>query len=320
MNHIPVLKNEVLEQFSYLAVVKDGYFVDCTIGAANHSIAIAKRYKIQVTSNKFIGIDKDQEAINLAKTNIRKAGLYDNFILLHDDFNNIEKILTKQNIDSIDGTLIDLGVSSMQLDDKNRGFSFLDPSAELDMRMDKDQEFDAKETVNHYPEERLGYILGEYGEEPFARKIAKNICKFRKNRPIQTVSDVLWILEQSIPLKIQKTGRSHFATNTFRALRIEVNNELGDLSKTLKTIVGYLKANAKLAVISFHSTEDRIIKNTFRELSTECICPPKAPICTCNHKAEVKLITKKPIIPTEKEVFDNPRSRSAKLRVVQKLL
>ena len=184
--------------------------------------------------------------------------------------------------------------------------------------MDKEQELDAKEIINHYSEERLEKILREYGEDKFAKRIAKNICINRKIRLIQTVGDLLWSLERSIPIKIQKTSKSHFATNTFRALRIEVNNELSDLSETLKTIVTYLKPGARLAVITFHSTEDRIVKNTFRELSTDCVCPAKAPICTCNHSAEVTSVTKKPIIPTDEEIFENPRSRSAKLRVVEK--
>lgn len=319
MKHVPVLEKEVLEQFDYLAGKKSGYFVDCTLGAGGHSLAMAKQFKIKNLKFKMLGIDKDQTAIGLAKDNIEKNGLYDNFILIQDDFNNIKDILAEQKIDNIDGALIDLGVSSMQLDNVERGFSFMDSEAELDMRMNQGQELNARTIVNHYSEEQLLSLLRDYGEEKFARKIARNICTYRKNRSIQTVGDLLWILEKSIPVKIQKTSKSHFATNTFRALRIEVNNELGDLAQTLKKLVELLNPGSRLAVITFHSTEDRIVKNTFRELSTDCICPPESPVCICDHEAEVRLVAKKPIIPSDFEIADNPRSRSAKLRVVEKI-
>lgn len=334
MKHISVLKKETIDQFEYLAEIESPIFVDGTLGLAGHSLAIAKINK----KIKIIGIDKDEKALEIAKNKVKENNLYENFILIENDFNNIKEILKQCtslsnllgatasvhddgqiNDLKIDGALIDLGVSSIQLDDKSRGFSFSDLNAPLDMRMNLSQEFNAKEIVNHYSEQQIAKILTEYGEEPFSKKIAKNICKYRKNKHIEKVSDLLWVLEKSIPLKIQKTSKKHFATNSFRALRIEVNNELGDLSKTLKQFVGYLKPKAKLAVITFHSTEDRIVKNVFKELSASCICHQNAPICTCNHKATIKLINKKPIVPSEIEIVSNPRSRSAKLRIVEKI-
>jgi len=341
MKHIPVLKNEILNTFSYLSDQPDAIFVDGTVGEGNHSITVAERYlprrqtgKKQDTITKFIGIDKDKSALELTKENIKKAGMCDNFMLVHDDFKNIKEILKKvsdepshfakatrddQNHILINGALLDLGVSSMQLDQKDRGFSFTDSRAQLDMRMDQTQKLDAIIVLNKYPEEKLEQILKEYGEEKFSRGIAKNICLIRKNKHIETVGDLIYVLEKSIPLKFQKTSRTHFATKTFQAIRIEVNNELEGLKEAIDDFVASLESGGRLAVITFHSLEDRIVKNTFRELASDCICPQNAPVCNCDKVSEVKLINKKPITASEQEIAENPRSRSAKLRVIEKL-
>lgn len=325
MKHIPVLKNEIVACFSYLKELSDGFFVDGTLGIAGHSLAIAEKNKKKEKRIKFIGIDKDESALKLAENNIRKSGLYDNFILVQDDFKNITNVLgqakdnKKISASHIDGALLDLGVSSMQLDQKDRGFSFADLGARLDMRMDQSQKLDAVLLLNHYPEDKIEKILREYGEEKFSRGIAKNICIIRRNKHIETVGDLVYILEKSIPIKIQKTARTHFATKTFQAIRIEVNGELNSLKESLTDFVTHLRPGAKLAVITFHSLEDRIVKNTFRELASDCSCPDNAPICNCDKVSQVKLINKKPIIATDEEVHINPRSRSAKLRIVEKL-
>ena len=319
MKHIPVLKNEIDNCFKYLKETSDVFFVDGTIGLAGHSTALANQFKINDLNFKFLGIDKDQDAIELAKDKIKKAGLFDNFILIQHDFKHISDILADNNIEEIDGALLDLGVSSMQLDQKDRGFSFSDSEAKLDMRMNQSQKLDAILVLNRYPEEKLEKMLREYGEEKFSRGIAKNICIIRKNKHIETVGDLLYILEKSIPLKFQKTSRTHFATKTFQAIRIEVNGELEGLKEAIFDFVTFLKPGGRLAIITFHSLEDRIVKNAFRELASDCICPQNAPVCNCNKVSEIKLVNKKPIVANEKEVEVNPRSRSAKLRIIEKL-
>lgn len=319
MKHIPVLKNEILKYFSYLDDFSDGFFVDGTLGEGNHSIAIVNNAKLKNKKFKVLGIDKDENALEIARENIKSNGLYDNFILVHDDFKNIASILLEKNISSINGALLDLGVSSMQLDQKDRGFSFSDINARLDMRMDQSQNLDAILVLNHYPEEKLEKILREYGEEKFSRGIAKNICLIRKNKHIETVGDLIYILEKSIPIKIQKTSRAHYATKTFQAIRIEVNGELINLENSIRDFVNVLTPGARLAVITFHSLEDRIIKYTFRDLASDCSCPDNAPICNCDKVAQVRLVNKKPIIANEEEIAINSRSRSAKLRIIEKI-
>lgn len=311
--HIPVLKKEILDKFSYLP--SEGIFLDGTLGLAGHSIALIKNSERKF---KIIGLDRDQAALDLAENEIKNSGLENRFILLHENYSNVIQALNELRIDKIDGALLDLGVSSMQLDQKARGFSFEDINASLDMRMDQNQKIDAKYILNYYPESEIEKILQEYGEEKFARIIARNICKTRKEKLFNLVGDLLSVLQVSIPKKIQATSKKHYATNVFRALRIEVNDELKPLEKTILDIVSVLKPKSKLAVITFHSTEDRIVKNVFRDLARVCSCPENAPICTCDRKAEVILLNKKPIIATNEEIAENPRSRSAKLRVIEK--
>lgn len=319
MKHIPVLKKEVLEQFEYLSGLEPGYFVDGTLGFGGHASAIAEKSKAQSSNVKIIGIDKDGIALEQAKKIVTDAGLSDSFIFIHNDFKNIAEILEELNVEQVDGCLLDLGVSSMQLDDKARGFSFADPNAALDMRMDQTQELDAKKVVNYYSEKQLEDIIRNYGEEKHAYKIAKNICKNRKHKQLETVGDLLYSIEPAIPVIERRKSRIHFATRTFQAIRVEVNSELDILEQSIRDVVAKLRVGAKIAIISFHSLEDRIVKNTFRDLASDCSCPPGAPICNCTKESEVKITTTKPIIPSEDETRDNPRARSAKLRVAEKI-
>jgi len=313
MKHVSVLKSEFLEQFSYLKG-KAGIFVDGTLGLAGHSLALQK----SSGKLKIIGIDTDQEALNLAKKELSTSKYSKNFILIHNNFKKITAILQELEIEKIDGGLLDLGVSSMQLDQKDRGFSFQDSTQLLDMRMDQTRDLTAAKILNFYKESQLSQVIFNYGEEKFARIIAKNIIEFRKKTPIATVYHLIKILDLSIPKSVQMRSKTHFATKTFQALRIEVNGELDGLDQAIRDFVSVLKPGAKLAVISFHSLEDRIVKKTFNFLAHPCQCPSEMP-CICGLVSEIKILTKKPIIPSVEETTNNPRSRSAKLRVLEKI-
>ena len=326
--HKPVLLKEVLKIFDYLKNKKSTIFVDGTIGLAGHSLAISEQIlnsKSQVLNKsqflnpklQIIGIDKDQEALKIAKSNIEKKGLADYFLFACDDFLNIKHILGNINIQKVDGVLLDLGVSSMQLDDKSRGFSFKDGEQLLDMRMDKTQHKDCEYILNNYPKHQLEKVL-EAGEEKFHKKITRLVIEERKKGRIRTVASLVSIIEKAYPSKL-KYRKTNFATSTFRALRLEVNDEISVLDKAIDNIVDVLNKDSKLAIITFHSLEDRIVKHKFRELENPCVCPPKQPFCTCGKKASVKVLTKKPIIPSDEGIAENPRSRSAKLRVVEKI-
>lgn len=319
--HIPVLKNEIIESFEYLKDLKNPIFVDGTLGAAGHSLAIAQNQKEKGRNNdialKMLGIDQDEEALKIAKNNIKSTNLGENFILVHDNFKNVKDILNDLNISKINGALIDLGVSSMQLDQSERGFSFKDPNQPLDMRMDQTRKFDAKFILGNYPEARIEHILREYGEEPFAKTIAKNIRETRKIKRIESIGDLLDIISKSVPSKF-KYGRTHFATRTFQALRIEVNSELIKLDNAIYDFVEVLDKGGKLAVITFHSLEDRIVKHAFLKLANPCECPKEMP-CICGKKPVIRIITRKPILPTDTEMQNNARSRSAKLRILEKI-
>jgi len=317
MNHIPVLEKEIVHTFSYLSNLKCGIFVDGTAGAGNHSIAIARSDKNRRPRAEFIAIDKDESAIKLSKRNIKKEGLSDCFKFVHDDFKNIKSILEKAEVDRIDGALLDLGVSSMQLDDSSRGFSFKNTDVDLDMRMDQSQTFSAKDVVNGYSKFDLLKIIRDYGEEKHAKRITDNIVVSRKENPIKTVGDLLKILEQSIPKK-EQFGKIHYATRTFQAIRIETNSELDRLREAIIDFCDVLSSGSKLAIISFHSLEDRIVKQTFFDLANPCKCPREMP-CICNKKTSIRIITRKPIIASDKEIKNNPRSRSAKLRIIEKI-
>ena len=276
-------------------------------GGAGHSVEIVKKLS---QKGMLIGIDRDEEALSAAK---KKLQDFSNVIYIHDNHDNIKEILKKLNIEKVDGILLDLGVSSYQLDEKNRGFSYLGEN-ELDMRMDKTQKLTAKEVVNTYSEEELANIIYEYGEERFSRKIAKNICEYRKTKEIETTKQLVEIIEKSIP----KSKDGHPAKRTFQAIRIEVNNEIKPLFNTIKNSIDCLKDKGRLCVITFHSLEDRAVKNAYIEAKGKCICPKDLPYCVCGAKSLGKIITKKPIIATKEEIEENSRSKSAKVRIFEK--
>ena len=277
-------------------------------GGAGHSVEIVKKLS---QKGMLIGIDRDEEALSAAK---KKLQDFSNVIYIHDNHDNIKEILKKLNIEKVDGILLDLGVSSYQLDEKNRGFSYLGEN-ELDMRMDKTQKLTAKEVVNTYSEEELANIIYEYGEERFSRKIAKNICEYRKQKEIETTKQLVEIIEKSIP----KSKDGHPAKRTFQAIRIEVNNEIKPLFNTIKNSIDCLKDKGRLCVITFHSLEDRAVKNAYIEAKGKCICPKDLPYCVCGAKSLGKIINRKPIIATKIEQEENPRSKSAKLRIFEKI-
>ena len=305
--YIPVLKSEVV---SLLCVKRNGIYVDGTIGGAGHAKAILESEKIKL----LIGIDQDEEALVAAKNNLKN---FDNVKLIHGNFRDIDKILDSENIENVDGILVDIGVSSHQIDEAERGFSFR-TDAKLDMRMDRSKAFSAYELVNIYAEEELERVIRDYGEEKFAKSIARHIAKAREEKPITTTKELEKIILSSVPRYRGQDGKSN-VQRTFQAIRIEVNGELDALSEFIDKAVNKLKSGGRLEIISFHSLEDRIVKQKFKELATGCICPPDFPICVCGHKATVKIITKHPVEATEAELKINSRSASAKLRVIEKL-
>lgn len=305
--HIPVLKSEVV---SLLCVKPNGIYVDGTIGGAGHAKAILESEKIKL----LIGIDQDEEALVAAKNNLKN---FDNVKLIHGNFRDIDKILDSENIENVDGILVDIGVSSHQIDEAERGFSFR-TDAKLDMRMDRSKAFSAYELVNTYAEEELERVIRDYGEEKFAKSIARHIAKAREDKPITTTKELEKIILSSVPRYRGQDGKSN-VQRTFQAIRIEVNGELDALLEFIDKAVNKLKSGGRLEIISFHSLEDRIVKQKFKELATGCICPPDFPICVCGHKATVKIITKHPVEATEAELKINSRSASAKLRVIEKL-
>ncbi|WP_416197820.1 MAG: 16S rRNA (cytosine(1402)-N(4))-methyltransferase RsmH [Sporanaerobacter sp.] len=306
--HVPVMLNEVLEG---LNIKEDGIYVDGTLGGAGHSIEIAKRLKY----GKLIGIDQDINAIKKAKTVLAP---YENRVtIVKNNFKNIKLVLEDLNIEGVDGILLDLGVSSHQLDEESRGFSY-QKDAPLDMRMDLSQEFSAWDIVNKYSELELEKILWDYGEEKWAKRIAEFIVEERKSRTIDTTLDLVSVIKKAIPKGARQEGH-HPAKKTFQAIRIEVNGELKILKNAIIDATHMLNAGGRICIITFHSLEDRIVKDTFKELYQDCICPKEFPVCVCNKKREINIVTRKPIVPSMDEIQTNPRSRSAKLRVAEKI-
>jgi 16S rRNA (cytosine1402-N4)-methyltransferase len=304
--HKPVMLNECIEG---LKIKPDGIYVDGTLGGAGHSKEIVQRLSSQ---GMLIGIDRDEEALEAARNNLKQ---FTNVKYVHDNHDNIKKILEQLNIDEVDGILLDLGVSSYQLDERNRGFSYLGDNV-LDMRMDKTQELTAEIVVNQYSEQELANLIYEYGEERFSRQIARNICKEREDHPIKTTKELTDIIEKSIPKSKQNDG--HPAKRTFQAIRIEVNNEIKPLYSTIQDCIECLKEEGRLCVITFHSLEDRAVKNAFLEAKGKCTCPSDLPYCVCGAKSLGKIINKKPILATKEELAENSRSKSAKLRIFEK--
>ena len=304
--HKPVLLEECIQG---LKIKENGIYVDGTLGGAGHSKEI-----LQILSEKglLIGIDRDEEALNAAKENLNE---YKNVKYIHGNHDNIKEILQELDIAKVDGILLDLGVSSYQLDQRNRGFSYLGEN-ELDMRMDKSQALTAKTIVNTYKEQELASIIYNYGEERYSRSIAKNICNYRKQKTIETTKELVEIIEKSIPKSKQNDG--HPAKRTFQAIRIEVNNEIKPLEKTIEDCIDVLKPKGRLCVITFHSLEDRAVKNAYNKAKGICTCPKDLPYCVCGAKELGKIINKKPIVASDKEQVENTRSRSAKLRIFEK--
>lgn len=308
--HVPVMLKEVIDG---LNINPDGIYVDCTVGGAGHSLEIAKKLK----NGHLYAFDRDEEAIEKSKETLKAH--QDKVSLIKENYKNAPKILREQfGVLKIDGFLIDLGVSSHQIDTAERGFSFVHDGI-LDMRMDqKEDVLTAKDIVNSFSYKDLVYIMRTYGEEEFASSIAKNIIKFREKEEIKTTFQLREIIEKSMPKKVV-FSRGGASKKVFQALRIYINGELEELDKLLKELIDMLNLKGRGCVLTFHSLEDRIVKNLFKLESTNCICPPKTPVCICGHKATIKLVNKKPIVATEKEMEENSRSTSAKLRIVERI-
>ncbi len=304
--HEPVLLKECIKA---LNINPDGIYIDGTLGGAGHSLEIAKKLS---PKGLLIGIDRDTEALRAAKDKLKN---YTDVKYIRDNHDNIKQILEELQINGVDGILLDLGVSSYQLDEKSRGFSYI-TDAELDMRMDKEQKLTAREIVNTYSEEKLANIIWEYGEERFSRQIARNICKSREQKKIETTGELVEIIKKSIPLSKQKDG--HPAKRTFQAIRIEVNNEIQPLYNTILDCINCLNKNGRLAVLTFHSLEDRAVKKAYNEAEGKCTCPSDLPYCVCGAISQGKIINKKPIEATKEETERNSRAKSAKLRIFEK--
>ena len=310
-HHLPVLLNECLEG---LKIRPDGTYLDCTLGGAGHSSEIFRRLE----SGLLIGIDRDADAIEAASARMAAMNGPARFLAVRGNFHDARQLLADAGVTRVDGILADLGVSSHQLDVRERGFSYHD-DAPLDMRMDQSQSLSAYEIVNTWSEDELNRILRDFGEENWARQIARVICDRRKAAPIERTSQLVAIIDAAIPKKFRAKDGSHPARRTFQALRIAVNDELTPLQPALNDLAELLNPGGRLCVITFHSLEDSIVKNAFRTLADPCICPKNMPICVCGRKPTVKLITHKPITASPGELAQNPRARSASLRIVEKL-
>lgn len=306
--HKTVLLDEMINN---ILTNPEGIYVDCTLGGGGHSCALAQRL---ADTALLIGIDQDEQAIKAARERLKSIKC--NYLTIRNNFSFVDENLDSVHIDKVDGFIFDLGVSSPQLDDGNRGFSYMN-NGDLDMRMDQRNTLTAYEVVNTYSSEMLEKILFEYGEERWGKRIVQFILKARKENPIKTTNELVHIIKAAIPQAVRREG-SHPAKRTFQAIRIEVNNELKILEQTMKDCVRRLKPGGRLGVITFQSLEDRIIKNVFKLMETACVCPPEFSVCMCHHTKEVKQIVKAQR-PTEIEIKENPRARSAILRVVEKI-
>lgn len=306
--HISVLLNECIEG---LNIKEDGIYVDGTLGGAGHSSEIIKNL---CERGRLIGIDQDKDALKAAKEKLKD---YNNVTFVHSNFYNIENILHDLNIAGVDGILMDLGVSSYQLDNGERGFSYMQ-DAPLDMRMNRENSLSAYEVINSYSEEDLFRIIKDYGEEKFAKRIANFIINKRKEKNIESTLELVDVIKAAIPAKARREG-PHPAKRTFQAIRIEVNKELEIIEKTIRDGVERLNVGGRMAIITFHSLEDRIVKTVYKNLANPCTCPSSFPVCVCNKKPIVKIITRKSIEASKEELDYNPRSRSAKLRIIEKI-
>lgn len=310
-NHKPVLLEECIEN---LNIKQDGIYIDGTLGGAGHSSEIYKRLG---KDGVLIGIDQDSYAIEASRERLSSIGGQARIILENTNFKNIKEVCRKHNIEYVDGILFDLGVSSYQLDEGERGFSY-QKDAPLDMRMDRRQALDAGTVVNEYDEDAIKRIIRDYGEERWAARIASFIVKARKEKRIETTGELVDIIKAAIPSSARREG-PHPAKRTFQAIRIEVNNELGILRQAIDDAISLLRPEGRLCIITFHSLEDRIVKEEFQRKVKPCTCPPSFPVCVCGKVPEAELVFRKPILPSTRELEDNPRARSAKLRVIKKI-
>ena len=307
-NHISVLLNECIEG---LNIKENGIYVDGTLGGGGHSSHIAAK----LTTGRLIGIDQDTDAIQAASKRLEP---YKNvFTAVHSNFYNVRKVLDNLGIEKADGFLLDLGVSSYQLDEADRGFSYMH-DAPLDMRMNRENEYSAWNVVNEKSEKELNDIIFKYGEEKWAKRIAQFIVQERAIKPIETTYELVEVIKKAVPKGARRDG-PHPAKRTFQAIRIEVNGELAILDKTVDDMVASLNPGGRLCIITFHSLEDRIIKNSMKRHENPCVCPPEFPVCVCGKKPDGKVITRKPILPSDEELELNPRSRSAKLRILERI-
>ena len=307
-HHISVLLNECIEG---LNIKENGIYVDGTLGGAGHSAEIVKR----LTTGRLIGIDQDTNAIKAAEKRLEEYK--DKVTLVHDNFSNIKAVFSQLGIEKADGFLLDIGVSSHQLDEAERGFSYMH-DAPLDMRMNRDNSFSAYNVVNEYSEDELSEIIYKYGEERWSKRIAQFIVAERSKKPIETTFELVDIIKKAVPKGARKDG-PHPAKRTFQAIRIEVNGELEILERTIDHMTELLNPGGRLCIITFHSLEDRIVKNAFRKQENPCTCPPEFPVCVCGKKKRANVITRKPMLPSDEELEFNHRSRSAKLRILERI-
>lgn len=306
--HYSVMLNETIEQ---LNIRPDGIYVDGTLGGAGHSLEICKR----LTTGRLIGIDQDADAIAAASERLKDYK--DKVIIVRSNYAQMKEVLHDLGIDKVDGILLDLGVSSFQLDTPERGFTYRSEDAPLDMRMDDRQTLTAKDIVNEYSEMDLFRIIRDYGEDRFAKNIAKHIVSARAVKPIETTGELNAIIKGAIPMKVQVTG-GHPSKRTYQAIRIELNHELDVLRDNLDDMIEILDDGGRICIITFHSLEDRIVKSSFKKNENPCTCPSNFPVCVCGNKSKGHVVTKKPILPSEKELEENSRSKSAKLRVFER--
>lgn len=309
-NHYSVLLNETIEN---LNIKPDGIYVDGTLGGGGHAYQVASRLS---EKGRLIGIDQDADAIAAAGERLKEFG--DKITIIRSNYANIKEELHRIGVEKVDGIVLDLGVSSFQLDTPERGFTYRDENAPLDMRMDDRQSLTAKDIVNGYSEMDLYRIIRDYGEDKFAKNIAKHIVQERAKKPIETTGELTEIIRASIPMKVQVTG-GHPAKRTFQAIRIELNKELEVLQNNLDDMIDLLNPGGRICIITFHSLEDRIVKTNFKRNENPCTCPSDFPVCVCGKKSKGKVVTRKPILPSEEELEVNSRSKSAKLRVFERV-
>jgi 16S rRNA (cytosine1402-N4)-methyltransferase len=309
-NHYSVLLNETIEN---LNIKPDGIYVDGTLGGGGHAYQVALRLS---EKGRLIGIDQDADAIAAAGERLKEFG--DKITIIRSNYANMKEELHRIGVEKVDGIVLDLGVSSFQLDTPERGFTYRDENAPLDMRMDDRQSLTAKDIVNGYSEMELYRIIRDYGEDKFAKNIAKHIVQERAKKPIETTGELTEIIRASIPMKVQVTG-GHPAKRTFQAIRIELNKELEVLQNNLDDMIDLLNPGGRICIITFHSLEDRIVKTNFKRNENPCTCPSDFPVCVCGKKSKGKVVTRKPILPSEEELEVNSRSKSAKLRVFERV-